>query len=69
MTPKIDPAMEFEEGFSYAFLGLNLWKFEDDEGPVLPKSNSEEFRPFMRRLPEFKFWYFGNFEIIFKFVF
>ncbi|CAK5085296.1 unnamed protein product [Meloidogyne enterolobii] len=29
---------------------------EDDEGPVLPKSNSEEFRPFMRRLPEFKFW-------------
>uniref|UniRef100_A0A915MMJ1 Uncharacterized protein n=3 Tax=Meloidogyne TaxID=189290 RepID=A0A915MMJ1_MELJA len=41
LTPKIDPAMEFDE---------------DDEGPVLPKSNSEEFRPFMRRLPEFKFW-------------
>jgi len=29
----------------------------DDDGPSLPTRNSEEFRPFMRRLPEFKFWY------------
>lgn len=27
-----------------------------DDGPTLPTSN-EEFRPFTRRLPEFKFWY------------
>lgn len=29
---------------------------EDDE-PQLPTKSNEEFRPFMRRLPEFKFWY------------
>ncbi|CAI8611146.1 unnamed protein product [Vicia faba] len=28
-----------------------------DHGPSLPTSGSEEFRPFVRRLPEFKFWY------------
>nr|XP_053636550.1 protein RER1-like [Cherax quadricarinatus] len=41
LTPKIDPA------FSQ----------EDDDGPSLPTKVNEEFRPFMRRLPEFKFWY------------
>ncbi|KAI7697976.1 Protein RER1 [Sarcoptes scabiei] len=41
LTPKIDPA---------------IYDFED-EGPSLPTSANEEFRPFIRRLPEFKFWY------------
>ncbi|XP_063878661.1 protein RER1-like isoform X2 [Scylla paramamosain] len=41
LTPKIDPA------FSH----------DDDDGPGLPTKANEEFRPFMRRLPEFKFWY------------
>ncbi|KAK1410290.1 hypothetical protein QVD17_36825 [Tagetes erecta] len=27
------------------------------DGPVLPSRSSDEFRPFVRRLPEFKFWY------------
>ena len=27
------------------------------EGPELPTRQNEEFRPFIRRLPEFKFWY------------
>lgn len=27
------------------------------EGPVLPTKGSDEFKPFIRRLPEFKFWY------------
>jgi len=27
------------------------------EGPSLPTRGSDEFRPFVRRLPEFKFWY------------
>lgn len=27
------------------------------EGPTLPTRESDEFRPFVRRLPEFKFWY------------
>jgi len=31
---------------------------EEDDGPKLPTTTKdEEFRPFMRRLPEFKFWY------------
>lgn len=27
------------------------------DGPGLPTRRSDEFRPFVRRLPEFKFWY------------
>ncbi|XP_057869367.1 protein RER1A isoform X2 [Cryptomeria japonica] len=27
------------------------------EGPALPTKGSDEFKPFIRRLPEFKFWY------------
>ncbi|GAB2282647.1 Protein rer1a [Dionaea muscipula] len=30
---------------------------ELSEGPTLPTRGSDEFRPFVRRLPEFKFWY------------
>ena len=26
------------------------------EGPMLPSKGSDEFKPFIRRLPEFKFW-------------
>eukprot|EP00976_Prorocentrum_cordatum_P100332 1192189-Prorocentrum_minimum.AAC.2 len=26
------------------------------EGPGLPTSSDQEFKPFVRRLPEFKFW-------------
>eukprot|EP00088_Acartia_fossae_P004006 TRINITY_DN1171_c0_g1_i12.p2 TRINITY_DN1171_c0_g1~~TRINITY_DN1171_c0_g1_i12.p2 ORF type:complete len:197 (-),score=56.75 TRINITY_DN1171_c0_g1_i12:641-1231(-) len=42
LTPKIDPALE---------------EMEDEDGPELPTKQNEEFRPFIRRLPEFKFWY------------
>lgn len=31
--------------------------FDDEDEPHLPTKSDEEFRPFMRRLPEFKFWY------------
>lgn len=41
LTPKIDPALHDSE----------------EDGPSLPTKANEEFRPFMRRLPEFKFWY------------
>uniref|UniRef100_A0A453DMP4 Protein RER1 n=2 Tax=Triticinae TaxID=1648030 RepID=A0A453DMP4_AEGTS len=27
------------------------------DGPALPTRGSDEFKPFIRRLPEFKFWY------------
>ncbi|XP_050667129.1 protein RER1 [Leptidea sinapis] len=42
LTPKIDPAMDLDG--------------DDENGPALPTRASEEFRPFIRRLPEFKFW-------------
>ncbi|CAI9760387.1 unnamed protein product [Fraxinus pennsylvanica] len=29
---------------------------EVTDGPALPTRGSDEFRPFVRRLPEFKFW-------------
>ncbi|GBL82047.1 Protein RER1 [Araneus ventricosus] len=42
LSPKIDPATADD---SY------------DDLPDLPTTVHEEFRPFIRRLPEFKFWY------------
>ncbi|KAL8574868.1 retention in endoplasmic reticulum protein 1 [Nucella lapillus] len=42
LTPKIDPS-SLDDG--------------DEDGPSLPTKANEEFRPFLRRLPEFKFWY------------
>jgi len=29
----------------------------EGDGPVLPTNEGDEFKPFVRRLPEFKFWY------------
>jgi len=29
---------------------------EEEDGPVLPSKNDGEFRPFSRKLPEFRFW-------------
>lgn len=52
LTPKIDPAMDFDDG----------------DGPELPTKSNEEFRPFMRRLPEFKFWYSVTKSTIFALV-
>ncbi|EFJ43500.1 hypothetical protein VOLCADRAFT_83259 [Volvox carteri f. nagariensis] len=39
-------------------LGFITPQFDPElEGPELPTKADEEFRPFVRRLPEFKFWY------------
>ena len=38
----------------------------DDDQPALPTKNDEEFRPFIRRLPEFKFWYWSTRAIVFS---
>lgn len=46
LTPKFDPSLEQE--------------FENEsieEGTSKMDENDEEFRPFIRRLPEFRFWY------------
>ncbi|KAJ3123241.1 retention in endoplasmic reticulum protein 1 [Nowakowskiella sp. JEL0407] len=45
LQPKFDPAMD------------EAIREEEEEGPVLPMKSDEEFKPFIRRLPEFKFWY------------
>ncbi|XP_028393998.1 protein RER1-like isoform X2 [Dendronephthya gigantea] len=44
LTPRIDPALDQDYD-------------EDEDGPTLPTKADEEFKPFIRRLPEFKFWY------------
>ena len=31
-------------------------ELEPSNGPLLPTKGSDEFKPFIRRLPEFKFW-------------
>lgn len=48
LSPKIDPAMSDEL----------------EDGPELPTKSNEEFRPFIRRLPEFKFWYSATKAIV-----
>ncbi|KAI9007261.1 retrieval of early ER protein Rer1 [Gaertneriomyces semiglobifer] len=60
LTPKFDPALEDLDS--------------DNDGPSLPTRTNDEFRPFIRRLPEFKFWYgatrgilIGFFCTLFKF--
>lgn len=45
LSPKFDPALEADEGM------------EDGNASGLPTKEDQEFRPFVRRLPEFKFWY------------
>jgi len=47
LSPRWDPARENQRDF-----------FDDGEdSPGLPMKNDEEFKPFVRKLPEFKFWY------------
>ncbi|KAL7618238.1 hypothetical protein Lser_V15G00854 [Lactuca serriola] len=59
----------FVQGFYIITYGLGIYILQlflaflspqvdpELDGPSLPTSRSEEFRPFVRRLPEFKFWY------------
>lgn len=42
LSPQVDPEMQ---------------QLLDGDGPSLPTRAADEFRPFVRRLPEFKFWY------------
>ncbi|KAI4174102.1 MAG: hypothetical protein Q9188_002572 [Gyalolechia gomerana] len=46
LQPKIDPSLTQDEGLE-----------DGDAGSSLPTKKDEEFRPFIRRLPEFKFWH------------
>lgn len=63
LTPKIDPALDLDSGKLCSFgeasqtSVCSLILADDPDGPALPTRSNEEFRPFIRRLPEFKFWY------------
>ncbi|TQS36166.1 hypothetical protein Golomagni_03389 [Golovinomyces magnicellulatus] len=46
LQPKFDPSNEFEDN-----------EMEGGAAGSLPTNKDEEFRPFIRRLPEFNFWY------------
>lgn len=50
LSPKIDPAFQDGDDFDFDDPG------DSDTGPMLPTRANDEFRPFIRRLPEFKFW-------------
>ncbi|KAK6454195.1 retrieval of early ER protein Rer1 [Scheffersomyces xylosifermentans] len=50
LTPKFDPSLEQEMKNESIEEGV-----QDEEAG--DKEEEEEFRPFIRRLPEFKFWY------------
>ena len=58
LSPKIDPAFEDDDWDTSG--NLIVYIFHDLhiilDGPSLPTKANEEFRPFIRRLPEFKFW-------------
>ncbi len=36
----------------------------ETDGPLLPTTSAEEFRPFSRKVPEFQFWY-GTIKAVF----
>lgn len=48
LTPKFDPSLTQDEGLEDGDAGAS---------PSLPTKQDDEFRPFIRRLPEFKFWH------------
>jgi hypothetical protein len=57
LQPKFDPSNEVMDN-----------EMEDGSAGGLPTKQDEEFRPFIRRLPEFKFWYSATRAITIGFV-
>ena len=55
LQPKFDPSLTQDEGL------------EDGESS-LPTKQDQEFRPFIRRLPEFKFWHAATRAILIGFI-
>ncbi|KIV87951.1 hypothetical protein PV10_09229 [Exophiala mesophila] len=55
LQPKFDPSLTQDEGL------------EDGES-ALPTKQDDEFRPFIRRLPEFKFWHTATRAVAISFV-
>jgi hypothetical protein len=57
LSPKFDPSNEALDN-----------EMEDGTASSLPTKQDEEFRPFIRRLPEFKFWHSATRAIGISFV-
>ncbi|POS83947.1 RER1 protein [Erysiphe pulchra] len=57
LQPKFNPSNELEDN-----------EMEDGTVGTLPTKNDEEFRPFIRRLPEFNFWHSATRAICFAFL-
>ncbi|KAL8747915.1 MAG: hypothetical protein Q9190_000239 [Brigantiaea leucoxantha] len=57
LQPKFDPSLTQDEGLE-----------DGDAGNSLPTKQDEEFRPFIRRLPEFKFWHSATRAILISFI-
>jgi len=53
LTPKVEP-MSYDDD-------------DDEDAGSLPTSNNAEFKPFIRRLPEFKFWWWATRATFFAF--
>jgi hypothetical protein len=56
LQPKFDPSNEEADN-----------DMEDGSVGTLPTKSDEEFKPFIRRLPEFKFWYWATRAIVISF--
>ncbi|KAI1844061.1 hypothetical protein JX265_009675 [Neoarthrinium moseri] len=59
LQPKFDPSVEALD---------SSMDMEDGSAGGLPTKQDEEFRPFIRRLPEFKFWHAATRAITIAFV-
>ena len=57
LQPKFDPSSDALDN-----------EMEDGSVGTLPTKSDEEFKPFIRRLPEFKFWYWATRAILIGFV-
>lgn len=50
LQPKFDPSLEAD------IAADEIEEGGPDSQPVLPSATDDEFRPFIRRLPEWDFW-------------
>ena len=58
LSPQVDPEIQ------------EILEVGGDGSSILPTKSSDEFRPFVRRLPEFKFWWvWESFVLIYVFGF
>ncbi|KAG9312123.1 retrieval of early ER protein Rer1 [Chiua virens] len=58
LQPKFDPSLQDD------LLADEIEEGATDNGPTLPSQRDDEFRPFVRRLPEWQFWLCGTRAIV-----